>query len=71
MHGKSPADIPTHGDVDRLLNSNEVRALLGGISESKFRRMCANEEIDVVKQGARVYVRASKLAAYIDSLSAA
>lgn len=71
MHGKTPPELPTHGDVDRLFNSAEVRERLGGISESTFRRMCRDKEIDFVKQGTFVYVRASALQAYIDSLAAA
>jgi hypothetical protein len=71
MHGNEAENTPTHGDTDRLLNSKEIRALLGGISESKFRRMTRDGEIPLVRQGSYVYARASDIAKYIASLPAA
>lgn len=72
MHGKNPTDPPTHGEIKRrLYDSVEVRELLGGLSESTFRRMCRNEEIKTVKQGSRVYVEADELDAYIERLRSA
>lgn len=71
MHGNEVENTPTHGDTDRLLDSDEIRAVLGGISVSKFRRMTRDKELPLVKQGNRVYARASDIARYIASLPAA
>jgi hypothetical protein len=71
MHGKPATDTPTHGDIDRLLDSREVRKALGGLSESKFRRMTRDNVLPLVRQGSRVYVRASVLNSYIANLPAA
>lgn len=72
MHGKNPVDIPAHGEtglpqeVDRLLDSTEIRAALGGISESTFRRI--SPELPLRRIGSRVYARVSELNDYIANL---
>jgi predicted DNA-binding transcriptional regulator AlpA len=72
MHGKTSADTPTHGNVsmspNRLYNSRETRELLGGISESTFRKLTASGELPARKIGAFVYVEQSAIDAYIGGL---
>lgn len=78
MHVKTPADTPAHVSderkLQRLYNSQEARVLLGGISESTFRRLTARSRdgqpprLRAVKQGAYVYVPQDAIDEYIASL---
>jgi hypothetical protein len=80
MHVKTPADTPAHvsggAKPNRLYNSQEARALLGGISESTFRRLTGGRDgqpprLRAVKQGAYVYVPQDAIDEYIASLPSA
>jgi hypothetical protein len=72
MHGKTSPDAPAHGNVtvkpNRLFNSREARELLGGISESTFRRLTGSGRLEARKQGVFVYVSQSAIDAYIARL---
>lgn len=72
MYGKTSADTPTHGNVsmkpNRLYNSRETRELLGGISESTFRKLTSSGQLRAKKQGVFVYVEQSAIDAYIAGL---
>jgi hypothetical protein len=72
MHVKTPPDTPAHvnqgATPNRLYNSREARELLGGISESTFRRLTASGDLEAKKQGAFVYVSQRALEAYIEQL---
>jgi hypothetical protein len=69
MHGKASASTPVHGN--RLYNSKEARALLGGISERTFRALTASKALTTKRQGARVYVSQEAIDAYIAALPSA
>jgi hypothetical protein len=76
MHVKTPRDTPAHENPvaapNRLYNSRDARQLLGGISESTFRRLTAKGgALEAVKQGAFVYVSQRAIDAYINALPAA
>jgi hypothetical protein len=80
MHVKTPADTPTHvspgSALNRLYNSQEARVLLGGISESTFRRLTSRRDgqpprLRAVKQGAYVYISQAAIDEYIASLPSA
>lgn len=53
-----------------LYPSDEVRALLGGISETKLRRLTKSGELHARKIGVRIYVHRDDIKAYIDGLDA-
>jgi excisionase family DNA binding protein len=66
MDGKTPAEIPVNGKTERrLYDSLEARDLLGGISESMFRRLTGSGELPSVKIGRKVYIEPATIEEFI------
>lgn len=72
MHRNAPGSTPTHGNTEaapnRLHDSQEARALLGNISERKFRQLTGSGELRAKKIGNRVYVEQSAIDEFIAAL---
>lgn len=83
MHGKTPPhastrdntsdpriDAPTRENPNdpRLYSSREARKLLGGISETTFRKLVISGELPARRRGRHIVIPRADLARYIDEL---
>lgn len=72
MHEKSAPNLLTDKIPSRAIYpSHEARALLGGISESTFRRQIKSGELAGIKIGAYVYVTDEEIERFLKSRPAA